>query len=592
MPSSLAMHIGQRRILLSCLGGGAGLVFWLLVENWANSQLSPFLYLALLSFVGSYSTLALALVGPVSVRRALVGALILALPFTGLILLAGARYDLAIDVLEQPILISVALLVLLVSAPFLGVALQNRQAWRNYEALFEMAWALTIRYLLAWLFVGLFWLLMFLSDALLSLVDIEIIEWITDSEWLVFTLTGGVLGLALTVVFELRAMLSPFLLLRLLRLLVLPVVVVVAVFLAAIPVRGLSQVFGDFSAAATLMSVAAVMISLIAVVLERDDARMRKSITISQATRFMVVLLPMVTGLAAWSIWLRISDYGWTPDRVLAACVSGVLLGYGGLYSLSIVSGGQQWTARIRRSNVILALVTIGLCVALLAPVINAERISANNQVSRFLDGRLPLKQLPLWELKNDWGRAGQTAFARLKDSPQAQSPELTDRFQHLQSAKNRWEFSHSVSGDTLDGLRADLVELMPVLPQGEILQVKDLEGLREYQLKDWLKGCRHALTDGRPGCILIMDQFDPNLPRQGLLLYRSSGHSDALDSDFLMLGDGVWGRTGGVQVMQGDGRGRLNTSDIEAILDGNYTVGPSSRRSLYVDSMEILPRP
>lgn len=591
MPSSTALQIGQRRSLLSCLGTGAGLVLWLLSENWDNTNLSPALYLALLSFCGSYAGLALALVGPVSVRRALSGALILALPFAGLVSLAGLRYDLATRVLDQPVLVSVSLLWLLISTPFLSVTLQDRRAWRDYSALFEAAWALTIRYLLAWVFVGLFWLLVALSNALLALVDIDILERIFDTDWLIFALTGGVLGLAMAVVFELSNTGSPFLVLRLLRLLAVPVVVVVAIFLAAIPLRGLSKVFGDFSAAATLMGVAMVMITLVAVVLERDDARMRKSFTISISTQLMAALLPLVTGLAAWAIWLRVSDYGWTPDRVLAACVSAVLLVYGLLYALAVLRR-QDWSARIRHANVGLALVTVAISTALLTPLMNADRISANSQVQRYLDGRLSVNDLPLWHLKHDWGRAGQAALVALEDSPKGELPEVVARFQDLRDANSPWAFERGSVADKRENAKAELVDLVPVRPAGQKLTVDDLEGLGEYELDLWLAGCRLRLSDGRPGCVLIMDQFDLKSTRQGMVLYRNSKSLLTVETSFLTVDYQGQAVLNNVQVFEGETRPRLNTVTIEQILDGQYSVGPSSLRALHVGGREMLPRP
>ncbi|OUS39135.1 hypothetical protein A9Q94_00140 [Rhodobacterales bacterium 56_14_T64] len=591
MTLSASLQMAQRRIMLFCFGFISGLALWQLAENWDNPALSPALYLALFSFIGSYATLALALCGPVPMRRALPGALILALPFSGLISLGGLRYDLATNVLDQPILISVSLLFLLLATPFLLVGLQDRRAWRDYAALFEAAWTLTIRYLSAWVFVSLFWLMMFLSNALLELVDVEIIQWIIDIDWLVFALTGGVLGLAMAVVFELRTTVSPFLLLRLLRLLVVPVLAVVALFLAAIPLRGLSQVFGDFSAAATLMSVAMVMITLIAVVLERDDARMRDSFTISHATQALALLLPLVTGLAAWSIWLRVAEYGWTPDRVLATCTSGVLLGYGLLYALAVLRR-LGWSKRIRRINVGLALVSIAISASLLTPLLNTDRISANSQVARYLDGGLPIEDLPLWQMQFEWGRSGQAAIAALENSSTGQSLELVERLQRLQSAKSRWEFSHSVQDDRLDTLKAELVELMPIRPKGQELQIEDLKGLQVNQLSPWVAGCRRNLPDGRPGCVMVIDEFAPTTSRQGVVLYSNGDGFQSVNSNHIVLDDVDFSRVNSAKVVEGERGSDLNTSAIEAILDGNYSVGPSSLRVLHVDGFEIMPNP
>ncbi|AZV77429.1 DUF4153 domain-containing protein [Parasedimentitalea marina] len=588
MPSNTALQISQRRMLLACLGAGAGLVLWQLAENWDNPDLPPSLYLALLSFCGSYATLALALVGPVQARRALPGALLLALPFAGLVSLAGRRYDVALDVLEHPILVSVSMLLLVISTPFLSVSLQDRQSWRDYAALFETAWALTIRYLLAWVFVGLFWLLMFLSDTLLTLVDIDILDRVMDIEWLVSALTGGVLGLAMAVIYELRTSVSPFLLLRLLRLLVVPVVVVVAIFLTAIPMRGISQVFGDFSAAATLMSVAMVMITLVAVVLERDDARMRKSFTITQATRLMVLLLPLVTGLAAWSIWLRVSDYGWTPDRVLAACVGGVLVAYGMLYALAVLRG-TLWAAYIRRSNVALAMGMIAISMALLSPVLNVDRISANSQLSRYLDGRLALEELPLWDMQHEWGQAGQAAIVALENSPKGQSLDLIERLVKLRATDNRWVFARDLQQDDPEAVMAQIVDQTQVRPVGQMLTVEDLEGLTMSDLTPWLKGCQISQSEDRTGCILILDQFDPTEARQGLLIYASPRRNRTATTHHLVMDSQKGTRMGPTTVLNGD---HLTKAAFGSILNGDFTVGLSSYRTLHVGGVEIMPLP
>ena len=593
MTLSPAMQMAQRRIMLFCLGFVSGLVLWLLAENWDNPKLPAALYLALMGFFGSYATLCLALIGPVSVRRAMVGALILAVPFTALMSLAGLRYELATDVLDNTILVSVSLLLMIVATPFLIVSLQDRHAWETYVALFETAWALTIRYLLAWIFVGLFWSMMFLSDALLSLVNVQIIEWLMDIDWLNFALTGGVLGLAMAVIFELRATVSPYLLLRLLRLLVVPVLAVVTLFLAAIPLRGLSQVFGEFSAAATLMSVALVMITLVAVVLERDDDRMRDSVTISISTQLLALLLPLVTGLAGWSIWMRVAEYGWTPDRVLAACVSAILLGYGALYALSVLRR-SGWAARIRQANVGLAVVTLVISAAFLTPILNTDRIAANSQVARFLDGRLQMDDLPLWEMQNDWGRAGLQAIMALESSARGKDPVLVERLQELRRAEDRWAFRRLQTADNLDLLKAEIVELTPIRPVGRSLRVEDLEGLAQYELNSWLSGCQLILSDGRPGCALIMDQFDPwsDDNGQGMLFYRNSDRALAVKVNLLTFDTQGQAALNSVNVLTGEPRPRFETRTLKSILDGQYSVGPSSLRALHVGGREIMARP
>ncbi len=360
MALSQEMQVARHRLVLASLGAVAALALWGLGDNWDDPGLPPPLYLALFTFVATFFSVALALAGPVSVPRALRGALLIGVPVTGLVCLAGLRHVVATDLLDQPEMLSVIVVLVFFSTPFLLVRLETPEQWRNYGALFDAAWTMTVRYFVGYVFVGVFWLVVFSSNALLELVGIDLIDRLLAADWAPFVLSGAVLGLGLAVVYELRRMISPFLILRLLRLLVPVVLAVLVVFLAAVPFRGLSGLFGELSAAATLMGTAIVAITLISTALDRDDTRAVSTRGIRVATRVLALLLPFLALLAVWAVVLRVRQYGWTPDRVLAATTAGFVLAYGVGYAGAVLRG-QAWAARVRNVNVLVALAVIGL---------------------------------------------------------------------------------------------------------------------------------------------------------------------------------------------------------------------------------------
>jgi len=85
------------------------------------------------------------LAGPVNVARALKGALLIAVPVTVLVSLAGLRHVEATDLLDEPVMLSVTMVLVFCSAPFLLVWLQTPKDWRSYAALFDAAWTMTVR---------------------------------------------------------------------------------------------------------------------------------------------------------------------------------------------------------------------------------------------------------------------------------------------------------------------------------------------------------------------------------------------------------------------------------------------------------------
>jgi hypothetical protein len=527
------MHTARIRRLLSrlalcLLGALAGASFWALGETWNAAGWPHGAFLAVLVLVSVQASVSLALAGPVAVRRAVPGALLVALPVTLLASWAGHRHDDPMALLDQPWMVSIMALLVFLAAPFLLVWLRQPRKRLSYAALFETAWTMTARYLIAWAFVAVFWALLFLSDAVLSLVEVRVLSDLLEREWLALTLSGTVLGLGLAVVHELSETLSPFLVLRLLRLLVLPVLVVMLVFLGAVPLRGVVNLFGEVSPASTLMVSAIVAISLVSIAVERDDALSVDTCVQRASTRALALTVPFLAGLALWAVSVRVIQHGWTPDRVLAALVCAVLLAYGAGYAAAVLMRGD-WTGRIRRVNVVFGGGTMMLCALWLTPVLNADRISSNSQVARFAKGKTNLDGLPLWAMEHDWGKAGQHGLERLAamtDHPDHAA--IVERITHLRDQTNPFRFEQVILDQRAPEELAALVAEMPVQPAGEVLTLAELEGLPDYRRIQWLEACRRVLPGGGPGCVMVRGQFLPGDAPQAMVLFLENGQAHA----------------------------------------------------------------
>jgi len=368
-----------------------------------------------------------------------------------------------------------------------------------------------VRYVAAWGFVAVFWILAFLSDALLELVEIRTIETLMRLDWLRFTVTGALLGLGLAVVYELRAMISPYLILRLLRLTVPLVLVVVGIFVAAVPLRGLSDLFGGFSAAGTLMGTAIAAITLISAALDRDDTQAVSTPGLRGATQGLALLLPALAALALVAVGLRVGQYGWTPDRVLAAAVAVFLLAYALGYAGSVLLR-RGWAARIRGCNTVMALAVIAGTALWMTPALDAYRVSANSQAARHLEGGVALDRLPLWQMAHDWGRAGEAALDRLAAGTDAESrAALDERLTTLREMPNAFQYEQAIACRARPDQAAALAAILPLRPEGTEIDPLTLAGLPPYRLTQVLEGCRRPLPDGRPGCVLLMGGFAPS---------------------------------------------------------------------------------
>jgi hypothetical protein len=590
MTLSPELQVARHRLVLSVLGATAALALWALAEKWDDPSLSPMLYLMTFTFIASYFSLALVLAGPVPVGKALVGSLLVAVPATGLVALAGLRHVTPFNLLDDPVTLVMVMVLVGFSAPFLQVWLQAPGKWRDYAALFDAAWSMFVRYLVAGVFVSVFWLVTFLSSTLLQLVGVDIIEKLLRSDWAPFALSGAVLGLGLAVVYELREKISPFLILRLLRLLVPVLFVVLVVFLVALPFRGLSDLFGEFSAAATLMGSAIAAITLISTALDRDDTRAVYTRGIRLATRALALLLPVLAVLAVWAVVERVREYGWTPDRVLAATAALFVLAYALGYAGS-VARGKGWAARVRNVNVGMALVIIAVSVLWMTPVLNPFAIATNNQIARYESGAGDLDQLPLWRMEHDWGKAGQAGLVRLEQAQgRDDQAELLIRIASARREGSNYKYLLTLEDrETPQNLKT-LAQIMPIRPKGNTLPEGMFDELPYYQQTSWLDGCARSLPDDRPGCVLVLGRF-------------SLGNDTAQQAMVLYLDDDGKTRANHL-VLRADGNLRVNEvfdpatgrwavfpgQVLTQALEGAFDIRPSGTNALFIGDAVLVP--
>lgn len=519
--------IMQQRVMMALIGALAAASLYFLGEILDRQVLGQRASVALVVFTATFFTALLTTAGPLRIPRAALGAAVLAIALAGLVSLAGLRYPLIEGLANQPAHGAMGMVLALLPLPFLIAA--AGEGWRHYPTLFTQAWSIFVRTSLAWIFVALVWGIILLSTTLFGLVGLTLIDDLLEIAIVPWLITGLTLGLALAVVTELSDYVSPFLILRLLRLMLPPVLVVLAVFLLALPLRGLSGLFGGLSAALTLLAMVAAGATLVTSAVDQGDAEATQPVLMRRAAQALALILPLPAGLAAWSVALRVAQYGWTPERLFAAVVVAVGLGYGVTYALAVLRGAA-WMDHIRRANVWMALAMIALATLWLTPVLDAERISASSQYARFAENSDPAV-LDIWAIKQ-WGKAGDAVIAELEQAA-ASNPALAAKLA---------EATDSTPAPTPDSaaLRASLTAQMPVQPasatatRDAILDLAD-----QMDLAFWADRCADPLPAGGPGCVMVVADFFPQVAGEEaiLLLRQSDGY---ISYDGLVIENGA----------------------------------------------------
>lgn len=591
MPENRLTPEIRARLSQAVAGFVAALALWALAETWSVSTFPDMARLGLLTFVLVHAGVSLAMSGTVDLLRSLVGAFLISVPATVLALSVGSRFDVATNALDHPNLVSAMSTLVFVATPFLAVWLKDTKRWNDYSLLFETAWEITTRFLLVWVFLALVWLVLFLSDALLDLVKIGLVDIVMRTGWLAFGLSGAVIGFGLAVIHEVREKVAPFPLLRLLRLLVPVMLGVVSIFLIALPLRGLTGLFGDLSSAAILMVTASAAIALISTAVDRDDAHAIQTAGIVRATRMLAILLPILVGLAIWALAVRVSSYGWTPDRMLAAVIAGLLAVYAtGYAGLALV--GENWQSRLRQCNVGFAILLVCLAAIWLTPVLDGYRISTASQVSRYDAATAGPDELPIWEMAHDWGKSGDQGLEQLATMARVRNDqELLRTIDRARRIESRYQFSEPDFFLPSEEIVPELLAKMPVAGEGGPLDANDLTDVPAHQLETWHDGCLRVLPNGRPGCLFLRGAFSPvaDADGQAFVLY--------LDADGFVRVTHLLRSSNGDLRLRAAGAPAENENEtfpIEVLMQaqsGQFAIVPSGQTALDVAGKVIAPR-
>ncbi|WP_374434806.1 hypothetical protein [Tabrizicola sp.] len=494
------------RIRLALAGAIGGAAVWAALEAADRGWIADIPALALFVFLVTSNGALMAMAGPIGLGRATPRAALLALVVAGLAWLAALRYGDVDDFMFSALpLFAVATLATL-PIPFLIAQVRSR--WNDYPVLFLEAWSVVVRFAAAGAFTGLVWLVIFLSDALLRIVGIEVIGRLVEHDLVALALVGAIFGLAMAVIHDLADLLSPYVVLRLFRLFLPVVLAVMAVFLVALPFRGLDGLVSGLSPATLLLTMVAGGVALVSIAIDQTDAEATQSLLLIRCAQGMALILPVMATLAVWAIWIRVADHGWTPGRLFILLVAVIGLVYGLVYAVSVLRGGA-WMERIRQGNIRVALGILAVAALWLTPVLNAERISAASQLARF--EAQGVEALDIGALES-WGKPGAAVLEDLRNRSTEPGQEA---------------LALALSGGATDtpdnapALAAELAAKLPVQPT-TATGMRDviLGAAGEYQLQDWLQVCAVPLDDGLSACLLVVADLLPLRPGEEAMLF------------------------------------------------------------------------
>ena len=311
--------------------------------------------------------------------------------------------------------------LLFLTLPWLQSRLEAGR-WGDFPSLFRLYWHNGLALLLSLLATGLSWLVLWLCASLFSLIGIDFFNTLFfDNRAFIHIFTGCIVAMTVTLCrSNPRLMLSVQHLLTLVATGLLPAVgAVMVLFMLALPGVGMEAISRQISGAGLLNTLCLLYLLLMALVWYPGRDAPPYMPLMRRLLLGALLFAPVCALLAAWAVWLRVAQYGWTPDRLYAALITVVSLLWSVGYVISLARQRRSDGDFSRTGKVVLMVAPLFMALVY-TPILNPWRLSVHSQMARIEADKTRLDSATITMLSNSlrWGRE---ALRTLQDDPAIQ---------------------------------------------------------------------------------------------------------------------------------------------------------------------------
>ena len=482
--------------------------------------------------------------------------------------------DLSVEAVLWPFGFTVAV-ALFVLMPYLQCRLDHGRWSAPYAELFEHGWQNGLTLLLLIPFVALCWAVLWLWGALFKLVQVDFFSELFRQSAFVYLATGTMVGLGILVA---RTQRRPVQILQQIVFAVfkglLPLLAFIALlFLTMLPFTGLDPLWQTRRAASLLMAVVVLMLLFTNAVFQDGRPRQLGASLYPKLLQRLVELglatLPAYALLALYALWLRVDQYGWTPERLYAALLAVMLAAYSLGYSYSSLRFSGSWLAPITTINVSLSWLLMALIGLLNSPVLDPFRISVDSQLSRLHDSEQKPAEVDLKFLRFAAGRQGYAALQALQtDQAMMRDPAALAEVPRMLKRRERWakfDASESAVKLTVEQARVRLV----AAPGASAIGDDWLQAVVEHRLSSM--GCLEADSD----CVVLSPDLNGDGVNERLLCELQQ--MEMAQCRLSTFRQGQWSDVGGMRDWLG------GTAVVKALRAGQISVYPRPWSDLVV---------
>ena len=309
------------------------------------------------------------------------------------------------------------LLMAMLALPWIQYSLRASRQQTRYAQFYTQLWLNTLTLLIVFISNGLFWMVLLLWSEMFKLVGITFFETLFfDTDWFAYIVLGLITALAVVLArTQSRLVAAVQKLLTLIATGLLPLMALLALmFMLTLPFTGLEAISQRVSAAGLMSTLTFSLLLLMAMVREPQKEALPYPGALRYLIKCALAITPIYTLIAGWALWVRIQQYGWTPERLYGVLVVVVLLVWSFGYLASILRRGRNPLELQGPVILGVSLLALGLLVLLSSPVIDAWRISVNSHMGLYHSGKIKPDQVSLYMLDHS-GKPGRAALEALQ---------------------------------------------------------------------------------------------------------------------------------------------------------------------------------
>lgn len=309
------------------------------------------------------------------------------------------------------------LLMAMLALPWIQYSLHVSREQTRYPHFYRQLWLNALTLLIVFVANGLFWLVLLLWSEMFKLVGIPFFSTLFfDTDWFGYVAFGLITALAVVLArTQSRLVTAVQKLLTFIATGLLPLVALLALmFILTLPFTGLEAISQRVSAAGLMSTLTLLLLLLMAIVREPQKEALPYPGALRYLIKCSLIVAPIYMLIAGWSLWVRIQQYGWTPERLYGVLVVVVLLVWSFGYLASILRRGRNPLELQGPVILGVSLLALGLLVLLSSPVIDAWRISVNSHMGLYHSGKIKPDQVSLYMLDHS-GKPGRAALEALQ---------------------------------------------------------------------------------------------------------------------------------------------------------------------------------